>query len=174
MRTPHSPRNAPLTLGIHCLQESPCSIRNSQSVPPPQSAKEATETLSALPPQYYSHLLLNHLEFGTRPLPTPQEKIVTGLGASCSNLPTVGSNAHVKSSDVIAFGSKALQPRVTTKDPKVASTYIFLVQITKNEGILDVLILNCQTSQPFSVLSLHVRQPSVPSNNPRKALLRRC
>ena len=52
---PHQPcvsvaqsANTPLALGIHCLQESPRSIRYSQSVPPPQSVKETTDTSKTL------------------------------------------------------------------------------------------------------------------------------
>lgn len=75
-----------------------------------------------------------------------QEDILPSLGAPFSKVPVSGPNTRVKWSDVVTFGSEALQARATTTrslKTKVAKPFSILHSIIKHEDILDLLMLNC-------------------------------
>lgn len=108
------------------------------------------------------------------PTVTAKERKFTGSNATFAAVPTYNPNTLLNWSDVVAFGSEAIQPPATTKRLEADVPHSILVTIITNKDILNALMPNCPDFPTRSLLSLHVRQLSVLLSAILKASSRRC
>lgn len=88
------------------------------------------------------------------PTVTAKERKFTGSNATFAVVPTYNPNTLLNWSDMVAFGSEAIQPPATTKGLEADVPYSILVTIMKNEDILDALMLNCPDfPTPFALVA---------------------